>query len=76
MTDKTKEMREHEAAGRLDEMSYRERRVLELRFGLNRDRVHSLDEVAEHFKITRERVRQIENQSIKKLNWLREGAPQ
>jgi RNA polymerase primary sigma factor len=45
----------------------RERRVLELRFGLNGESPCTLDEVGRAFSITRERARQIENQSLKKL---------
>ena len=45
----------------------RERRVLELRFGLNGESPCTLDEVGRAFNVTRERARQIENQSLKKL---------
>ena len=45
----------------------RERRVLELRFGLNGGSPCTLDEVGRAFNITRERARQIENRSLKKL---------
>ncbi|HEY4346632.1 MAG TPA: sigma-70 family RNA polymerase sigma factor [Gaiellaceae bacterium] len=45
----------------------RERRVLELRFGLNGEAPRTLDEVGRAFNVTRERIRQIENQSLKKL---------
>ena len=45
----------------------RERKVLELRFGLNGESPCTLDEVGRTFNVTRERIRQIENQSLKKL---------
>src|SRR5581483_7481467 len=51
----------------LKTLSYRERRVLELRYGLNGEHPQTLDEVGRAFNVTRERIRQIENQSLKKL---------
>jgi RNA polymerase primary sigma factor len=51
----------------------RERRVLELRFGLNGEAPRTLDEVGRAFNVTRERIRQIENQSLKKLRALAES---
>jgi RNA polymerase primary sigma factor len=51
----------------LDTLSERERRVLELRYGLNGEQPRTLDEVGRTFQVTRERIRQIENQSLKKL---------
>jgi RNA polymerase primary sigma factor len=57
----------------LQSLSYRERRVLELRFGLAGKHPHTLDEVGRTFNVTRERVRQIESQSIKKLQNLPEA---
>jgi RNA polymerase primary sigma factor len=51
----------------LEDLSYRERRVLELRYGLGGQRPQTLDEVGRTFSITRERIRQIENQALKKL---------
>ncbi|HYA09781.1 MAG TPA: sigma-70 family RNA polymerase sigma factor [Gaiellaceae bacterium] len=51
-------------------LSLRERRVLELRYGLNGEHPCTLDEVGRAFNVTRERIRQIENQSLKKLRAL------
>ena len=51
----------------LENLSYRERRVLELRYGLGDERPRTLDEVGRTFNVTRERIRQIENQALKKL---------
>jgi RNA polymerase primary sigma factor len=54
----------------LDTLSHRERRVLELRYGLGGEQPCTLDEVGRAFNVTRERIRQIENQSLKKLRAL------
>jgi RNA polymerase primary sigma factor len=54
----------------LETLSLRERRVLELRYGLNGEHPRTLDEVGKTFNVTRERIRQIENQSLKKLRAL------
>jgi RNA polymerase primary sigma factor len=51
----------------------RERRILELRYGLNGHAPCTLDEVGRAFNVTRERIRQIENQSLKKLRALAEA---
>jgi RNA polymerase primary sigma factor len=48
-------------------LSTRERRVLEMRYGLDGQHPRTLDEVGRIFNVTRERIRQIENQSLKKL---------
>ena len=45
----------------LENLSYRERRVLELRYGLGGEHPRTLDEVGRTFNVTRERIRQIEN---------------
>ncbi len=45
----------------------REREILWLRFGLDRGHPRTLEEVAEHFSLTRERIRQIEARAISKL---------
>jgi RNA polymerase primary sigma factor len=57
----------------LGSLSYRERRVLELRYGLNGEHPCTLDEVGRAFNVTRERIRQIENQGLKKLRALAEA---
>ncbi|HEY7892595.1 MAG TPA: sigma-70 family RNA polymerase sigma factor [Solirubrobacteraceae bacterium] len=48
----------------------REREVIELRYGLTGERSRTLEEVGRAFNITRERVRQIENRTLKKLQTL------
>src|SRR2546430_4884114 len=58
----------------LGTLSHRERRVLELRYGLDGQHPRTLDEVGRTFNVTRERIRQIENQSLKKLRALAEAA--
>ncbi len=45
----------------------RERRILEMRYGLNGQEPATLDEVGREFKVTRERIRQIESRAIEKL---------
>jgi RNA polymerase primary sigma factor len=56
----------------LKRLTYRERRVLELRYGLDGKHPRTLDDVSRNFNMTRERIRQIENQSLKKLHHLPE----
>jgi len=51
----------------LDSLSERERRVLELRFGLVDGHSRTLEEVGEEFGVTRERIRQIEAKALRKL---------
>jgi RNA polymerase primary sigma factor len=57
----------------LEVLSYRERRVLELRYGLGRAHPQTLDEIGRTFNVTRERIRQIERHALKKLQTLREA---
>jgi RNA polymerase primary sigma factor len=57
----------------LENLSYRERRVLELRYGLGGEHPCTFDEVGLTFNVSRERIRQIENQSLSKLQHLREA---
>ena len=51
----------------LDTLSDRERRVLQLRFGLEDGRSRTLEEVGREFGVTRERIRQIEAKALRKL---------
>ncbi len=51
----------------LNNLTQREREVIELRFGLIDDQDHTLEEVGRRLKVTRERVRQIEERAIRKL---------
>jgi RNA polymerase primary sigma factor len=58
----------------LGALSPRERQVLELRYGLDGRQPRTLDEVGRAFNVTRERIRQIEHQSLKKLRALADAA--
>jgi RNA polymerase primary sigma factor len=51
----------------LSSLSERERQVIELRFGLYDGKDHTLEEVSQHFDVTRERIRQIEAKALRKL---------
>ena len=57
----------------LECLSYRDRRILELRFGLDGDQAQTLDQVAKLFGLTRERTRQIEEAALRKLSTLAEA---
>jgi RNA polymerase primary sigma factor len=68
------DMREH-IARRLDRLPPREREIIKLRFGIGNGRSATLGEVGDRFHISRERVRQIEESTIKKLrqvSWFQE----
>jgi RNA polymerase primary sigma factor len=63
-----------ESVGRvLAVLPRREREVLEMRYGITGGRSRTLEEVGRAFNITRERVRQIENRTLKKLQTLPEA---
>ena len=51
----------------LDTLTPRERKVLELRFGMDDGRCRTLEEVGKEFDVTRERIRQIEAKALRKL---------
>ena len=57
----------------LDSLPDRERKVIELRFGLLGDQPCTLEEVGRAFGVTRERIRQIENNTLKRLESLPEA---
>ncbi len=57
----------------LESLPERERKVIELRFGLRGDSPRTLEEVGRAFGVTRERIRQIENNTLKKLESLPEA---
>src|ERR1019366_3284855 len=50
----------------LDSLTGRERRVLQLRFGLQDGRARTLEEIGTEFNVTRERIRQIETEGLRK----------
>ena len=62
-----REMLREQVKNALAVLSDREREVLELRFGLIDGKDRTLEEVGQHFKVTRERVRQIEAKALRKL---------
>ena len=51
----------------LNTLTDREKKVLRLRFGLDDGRARTLEEVGREFKVTRERIRQIEAKALRKL---------
>ena len=52
----------------LEMLTSRERKVIELRFGLGGRHPHTLDEVGQKFGVTRERIRQIEAKALARLS--------
>ena len=63
----TQELLKEQLDRALDELSPREKRVLQLRYGLKDGHARTLDEVGREFGLTRERIRQIEAKSLRKL---------
>jgi len=62
-----REMLRDQVRSALAALTDREREVLELRYGLNDGKDHTLEEVGQHFSVTRERIRQIEAKALRKL---------
>lgn len=56
----------------LDKLDRRERDILKYRYGLRGARVETLESIGQRFKITRERVRQIQNEAVEKLRQMME----
>ena len=52
----------------LETLTEKEKKVLELRYGLFGGKVKTLEEIGKEFHVTRERVRQIETKAMQKLN--------
>jgi RNA polymerase primary sigma factor len=63
----SKELLREQIRSVLSFLSDREREVLEMRFGLNDGKDHTLEEVGKSFGVTRERIRQIEAKALRKL---------
>jgi RNA polymerase primary sigma factor len=63
----SKELLREQISDVLGFLSDREREVLEMRFGLNDGKDHTLEEVGKSFGVTRERIRQIEAKALRKL---------
>ena len=51
----------------LSTLTEREKRVLQMRFGIGDNSNHTLEEVGQDFEVTRERIRQIEAKALRKL---------
>ena len=66
-------MRKEELNAVLNSLTHRERRVIELRFGLKGEHPRTLEEVGQKFGVTRERIRQIESKTLAKLKAYRES---
>jgi RNA polymerase primary sigma factor len=66
-------MRRDHVRRALSALPPREREVIEMRFGLTGGRPRTLEEVGQAFNVTRERIRQIENHTLKKLEALPEA---
>jgi RNA polymerase primary sigma factor len=69
----TLQLRREDIERALGSLPERERKVIELRFGLNGEPPCTLEEVGRAFGVTRERIRQIENNTLKKLESLPEA---
>lgn len=67
MVSATQEMLKERIESVLKTLSYREREIIKLRYGLGGGSTYTLEEVGRIFKITRERIRQIEAKTIRKL---------
>jgi RNA polymerase primary sigma factor len=65
-------MRDEHVCRALSVLPRREREVIEMRYGLTGERPRTLEEVGQAFNVTRERIRQIENHTLKKLESLPE----
>lgn len=63
----TNEMLRDRIEALLKTLTYREREIIRLRYGLGDGYTYTLEEVGRIFKVTRERVRQIEAKAVKKL---------
>src|SRR5260221_4509128 len=63
----TKEMLKEKIDDVLKPLTYREREIIKLRYGLGDGYTYTLEEVGRIFKVTRERVRQIEAKAVRKL---------
>jgi RNA polymerase primary sigma factor len=64
-------LRGEEIQGVLSSLSHRERKVIELRYGLGGGEPMTLEEVGKYFGVTRERIRQIETRTLFKLKSMR-----
>ncbi len=63
----SRQLLREQVSSALSVLTDREREVLQMRFGLLDGMDHTLEEVGQHFKVTRERIRQIEAKALRKL---------
>jgi RNA polymerase primary sigma factor len=63
----TQEMLKEKIENVLETLTYREREIIKLRYGIGDGYTYTLEEVGKIFKVTRERVRQIEAKAVRKL---------
>jgi RNA polymerase primary sigma factor len=68
-----RQLRREELFRVLDSLPARDRKVLELRFGLKGERPRTLEEVGERFGVTRERIRQVESKTLNRLKNYRDA---
>jgi RNA polymerase primary sigma factor len=66
-SDMAADQRDAHVSDLVSQLPYRERLILELRYGLSGNRPHTLEEVGRRFGVTRERVRQIETRTLRRL---------
>jgi RNA polymerase primary sigma factor len=65
--DTNMEMLKHRLEAVMSDLTYREREIIRLRYGLTDGYTYTLEEVGKIFSVTRERVRQIESKAVRKL---------
>ena len=66
-SDMANRQRDAHISDLISQLPYRERLILELRYGLSGEQPHTLEEVGRRFGVTRERVRQIETRTLRRL---------
>jgi RNA polymerase primary sigma factor len=66
-SDMANRQRDAHISDLISQLPYRERLILELRYGLGGEQPHTLEEVGRRFGVTRERVRQIETRTLRRL---------
>jgi RNA polymerase primary sigma factor len=66
-SDMAARQRDSHISDLISQLPYRERLILELRYGLSGEQPHTLEEVGRRFGVTRERVRQIETRTLRRL---------
>jgi RNA polymerase primary sigma factor len=66
-SDMAARQRDQQISDLISQLPYRERLILELRYGLAGESPHTLEEVGRRFGVTRERVRQIETRTLRRL---------